>query len=263
MWRAFGWWMLLVVGAVACPASLPVTLGGELEFAEPVAEDLRRVAGKGRLSALREVAGYVAVPLDFDPAQSWPIFVISATADPGLNSSREFARKYRAAATGAGWVVLAADPVPRVIPEINEVRHAAAQAALARVARAWPGAERWPLAFGGFSGGSKYSGYLAALAARGGRMPVGIFLAGCNAATPALGRILYNPPRAFRDVPIFLSSGDADRVSTPDDHRQVRLALTNDGFRHVRLETYPGKHVVYPAHAAAALAWFDERRGAR
>lgn len=242
---------------------LTLTAASDGEFVAVVSEQWRRVAGKGRLSALREAHGWVAVPAGFDPARSWPILVVSATADPGLNSSRAFARRYRDAALAAGWVIVAADPAPRVIPEINELRYATVRAALARLATAWPGAETWPVAFGGFSGGSKYSGYLAAMAARDGRVPVGIFLGGCNAPTPALGRTQYGAPRTFRDVPIFLSSGDDDPVSTPHDHRQVRLALVNDGFRHVRLETYAGRHVVHAPHLGVALAWFDELRAAR
>lgn len=259
-------WFLLVFAAsrvAASAAMLEVAPGGEVEFTTPVSEELRRVAGKGKQSALAEIRGLVAVPRDFDPARSWPILVVSATADPRLNSSRAFARRYREAALAAGWVIVAADPVPVVIPEINEVRYATVCAALNRLAAAWPGAETWPVAYGGFSGGSKYSGFLAAMSARDGRMPVGIFLGGCNAPTPALGRVQYNAPRAFRDVPVFLSSGDDDPVSTPHDHRQVRLALTNDGFRHVRLETYAGRHVVHAAHLGVALAWFDALRGAR
>ena len=260
---AFAAILLLAIALVAAARGEPLQAvpGGEVEFTARVFETLRRVAGKGRLSALEEIRGLVAVPKDFDPARSWPILVVSATADPGLNSSRAFARRYRDAALAAGWVVVAADPSPVIVPESNEVRYAAVRAALEYLAATWPDAARWPIAFGGFSGGSKYSGYLAAMSARDGRMPVGIFLGGCNAPTPALGRARYGAPRAFREVPVFLSSGDADPVATPQDHRQVRLALVNDGFRHVRLEAYPGKHVVHAPHAGAALAWFDALRG--
>lgn len=259
------WAWLAAVAAVGVVRAEPLAVvRGETEWTGRVSEELRRMAGKGRLSALEEIRGYVAVPRGFDPAaRNWPILVVSATADPGLNSSVAFARKYRDAAIAAGWVVLAADPVPVVIPETNEVRYATVRAALGRIAEAWAGAETWPVAFGGFSGGSKYSGFLAAMSARDGRMPVGIFLAGCNAPTPATGRVLYNAPRALREVPVFLSSGDADAVSSPHDHRQVKLALENDGFRRVRLESYAGKHVVHAAHAGMALEWFDALRLAR
>jgi len=65
----------------------------------------------------------------------------------------------------------------------------------------------------------------------------------------------------IRRVPVFLSSGTEDRIATGRDHERVETALRADGFKHVRREVFAGRHVLHVPHAA--LAWFDELRGAK
>jgi hypothetical protein len=212
------------------------------------------------LSSFKSAKIAYAVPTGFAPGRSWSILLISATSDPGYNSSTRHLRDFAPAATTAGWVVVAADPPASVPPllDSNELRHAMARAALDHLATIWPGSDKWPVALGGFSGGAKRSGWLAAMFARDGRMPIGIFQGGCNAATAAEAVNIYGPPRkVFRAVPVFLSSGDTDRIATPAQHRAVAAALRADGFTHVRLETYAGRHLLNPAHVTEALRWFE------
>lgn len=236
------------------------------EWTLPLPAELRRLAGGGKAAAVREALALIATPPGFDPARSWPVLLVSATSDPGYNSSRVHARQFVAAAAAAGWVVLAADPPAAVPPSLdtNELRYALALAALRDLARDWPGVEKWPLALAGHSGGAKRSGWLGAMFARDGRLPVGLYQSGCNAATAAEAVNLYDPPRReFRRVPVFLSSGTEDRIATLRDHERVEIALRADSFQHVRREVFNGRHVLHVPHAALALAWFDERRGVK
>ncbi len=249
--------LILAAALSVCGVRSP---GGEpVELAVPLSDALRRVAGNGKRSSHQTARIAYAVPPGFDSAHPWPILLISATSDPSYNSSTRHLRDFAAAATAEGWVVVAADP-PKPVPlglDSNELRYALARAALDHLAILWPGSDRWPLALGGFSGGAKRSGWLAAMFARDGRVPIGIFQGGCNAATAADAVNIYGPPRrAFRAVPIFLSSGETDRISTSRDHEEVATALRADGFSRVRLESYAGGHVLAPAHVGAALRWF-------
>jgi dienelactone hydrolase len=204
----------------------------------------------------------VAVPENFDPARPWPVLVVSATTgNRGAVSSRRLMARFTAPALATGWVVVAADPDQPVAPEqdTNSLRYALCKAAIAVLALDWPGSEKWPVAFGGFSGGAKRSAWLAALSSLDRRQPIGVFQGGCN--EPAMEDALenYRPERrSFLAIPVFLSSGDEDSIATPEQQEAVRAELTDSGFRRVRLETYPGGHEPNAAHITAALKWFSE-----
>jgi hypothetical protein len=204
----------------------------------------------------------VAVPANFDPAKPWPVLVVSATTgNRGAVSSRRLMARFIAPALAAGWVVVAADPDQPVAQEqdTNALRYALIKAGITVLAMDWPGSEKWPVVFGGFSGGAKRSAWLAALSALDGRPAIGVFQGGCN--EPAMADALenYRPERRpFVAVPVFLSSGDQDPIATPEQQRDVRIALADAGFRRVRLETYAGGHELNAAHVAAALQWFTE-----
>ncbi len=254
--------IFLLLGCVLAAAGLAADVR---EWTSPLSPELRRLAGLGSLSRLTTVHALVATPPGFDPARPWPVLLVSATSDPGYNSSRVHARQFLAIAAAAGWVVLAADPPSPLPPQLdtNEIRHALALAAFRDLARDWPGVEKWPLALAGHSGGAKRTGWLGAMFARDGRLPVGLFQSGCNASTADAAINRYGPPRReFRRVPVFLSSGDADRIATVRDHALVEKTLREDGFTRVRREVFAGGHVLHTPHAALALAWFDELRGA-
>lgn len=249
----------LILAAALSAFWVHASAGEPVELSVPLSDALRRLAGNGKRSSHQTARIAYAVPPEFNPARPCPILVISATSDPSYNSSILHLRDFAKAATVEGWVVVAADP-PRPVPlglDSNELRYALARAALDHLATLWPGSDQWPLALGGFSGGAKRSGWLAAMFARDGRLPIGIFQGGCNAATTAEAVNIYGPPRrAFRTVPVFLSSGETDGISTPGQHRAVATALRADGFSRVRLESYAGGHVLDPAHVGAALRWF-------
>ena len=246
----------------------PALSPGELnEFRVELPAELRELAGQhGSPSAVKQALVTVAVPQDFDVAREWPVLVVNATSDPGYNSSRQLLQAYRAAAAKAGWVAVAADPEPAV-PQADDqlmLRFALDLAALVALQPHWKDAGRAPLAFAGFSGGAKYSGYLAALFRRQGARLAGVYMAGVNQnAFGEAARQFGVLDDALREVPVFLQGGTRDRVATPAQHRAIESDLGRDGFRHVRLEFVPGGHALDPAPLEEALRWFAELRLAR
>lgn len=250
--------MRALAGAPALPP------GGLAEFRVELPAELRELAGRGgNPSPVRHVLVSVALPPDFDAALEWPVLVVNATSDPGSNSSRQLLQAYREAAAKAGWIAVAADPEPAVSQADDQLtlRFALDLAALLALQPHWKDAGRAPLAFAGFSGGAKYSGYLAALFRRQGARLAGVYMAGVN--QNAFGEAARQSgvlDDDLREVPVFLQGGTRDRVATPAQHRAIESDLVRDGFRHVRLEFVPGGHAVDAAPLAEALRWFGDRR---
>jgi predicted esterase len=143
--------------------------------------------------------------------------------------------------------------------KLTPLRLALNTAALAVLELKWPLAGKAPLAFGGFSGGAKHSGWLAAAFASQGRTVAGIYLAGINTesvVSAAKHFKIFNSD--FKRIPVFLQYGDNDLVATPGDHRNIYDELTRVGFRNVRIEKFRGEHDIYPALLGDALDWFRE-----
>ena len=129
-------------------------------------------------------------------------------------------------------------------------------AGLDYMAAQWPASKSWPVAGGGFSGGAKRSGFIAAALAKQGRKVIGMLMGGCNEDIASEGLHTYRPPASqFRQVPIFLSSGTNDTIATPQHHDRVAQSMKGSGFRRVKIESFPGAHDVYPQHTSAALQW--------
>ncbi|HET7524770.1 MAG TPA: hypothetical protein VFK10_02400 [Burkholderiaceae bacterium] len=236
-------------------AALPELKADELvQFRVEVPADLHELAGAVRVAKVA-----VATPTAFDPAQPWRVLIVNATSDLGYQSSRQLMTAYRSAVTGAGWVALAADPDTEVAQRDDSLtlRYALASAALDAVHPRWRDAGRATLAFAGFSGGAKYSGWLAALFATQGARVAGIFLSGVNEdPVAAAARKLKVLDEEFLSVPVFLQAGRSDTVATPDRHRDIMAELRRGGFRSVRLEVVEGGHRVDATWLPAALEWF-------
>ncbi|MEO8345997.1 MAG: hypothetical protein ABI607_09900 [Betaproteobacteria bacterium] len=235
--------------------------GGVSEFKIELPIVLRTMAGRGKLSPLTHALITIGAPANIDMAHEWPILVISATSDPEYNSSRRLLAAYAQTAVDAGWIVVAVDPATPISVEQDDVpmRLALNTAALAVLAKQWPGAGKAPLAFGGFSGGAKYSGWLAAAFAGQGRTIIGIYVAGINQETLVAAATQFNVLNsAFKRIPVFVQAGNADQVSTPADHQDVITDLKRAGFKNIRLEVTQGGHDVDPAPLRAALEWFRQ-----
>ncbi len=211
--------------ASATLAATGLTNGGLSQFQVELPSELRQLAGRGQLSPVMHALVTIAVPENFDTAHVWPVMVISATSDSQYHSSRRLLGAYADTALTAGWILVAADPAESVPIEQDEValRYALNTAALAVLALQWPEAGRAPLAFGGFSGGAKYSGWLAAAFASQGRTVIGVYLAGINQDTLVSAAQQFKVlDETFRRIPVFLQSGEKDEIATPGDHRGVK-----------------------------------------
>ena len=250
--------LFLGTATFAAPGLKP---GGVAEFNAELPRALRLMAGPGQLSPVEHALITIAAPANFEMSHDWPVMVISATSDPGYNSSRRLLAAYADTALKAGWILVAVDPMEAVAVDNDNVslRLALNTTALAGLELQWPSAGKARLAFGGFSGGAKYTGWLAAAFASQGRNVAGIYLAGIDtdAVVPAARHFnVLNPD--FKRVPIFLQYGDSDDVATPTEHWSVYDELKRAGFKNLRIEKFRGTHEVHPAPLRKALDWFRE-----
>jgi len=249
--------LLLASTVFAAPGLKP----GLNEFKVELPKELREMAGRGKVSPVTHVRVMIAAPANLDMAHQWPVLVINATSDPQYNSSLRLLNAYADVALKAGWILVAADPVQDVSVEKDDVplRLALNTAALAVLDLQWPAGFNAPLAFGGFSGGAKYSAWLAAAFASRGRTVIGMYLAAVNTneVSPAAEHFKILDPN-FKRIPIFLQSGEKDEISTPEDHITIRDELRRLGFKNVRLDYFSGPHEVDAAPLRKALVWFRE-----
>jgi hypothetical protein len=238
--------------------SVEITPGKFTTFEAPLSPAQQAFAQAGGNPRALTAKCAIIVPPGFDPAKRWPILIESAPQGfPTVDGMRVFGEP----AATAGWVTLAAEgPVPPAVETI-EWYTAMLEAAFDTMEKSWPGARRWPVACGGFSGGAKRSAYVGAMLMKGGHPVIGLWMGGCNenCASDALRR--YAPGAAFQATPIFLSSGLADPIATPAQHAAVRNAMQAAGFRNVRLETYAGTHWMDAAQIVAGLRWFVSQAG--
>jgi len=252
----------LLAGIAACAlAAAASAFAAVTEYEVELTPELRRLAGHGELSPATRARVMVVIPDDLDAASDPPILIVNATSDPGYNSSRSLLAEYAASAVAAGWIALAADPVPPVAvgQDDTTLRFVLDFAALGALRLQWARAAGAALAFGGFSGGAKCSGWLAAAFAGEGRRVIGVYLAGINRDTIVeAARQFHVLDENFRRTPIFLQSGEKDEVAMPGDHRGVYEELQRAGFRHLRIEHVAGAHAVDAGPLRGALDWFRE-----
>ena len=132
-------------------------------------------------------------------------------------------------------------------------------AALEAIRKDWPQSAKWPVAFAGFSGGSKRSGTVGVMLAKGGSVRVcGFFLSGINEDRLSESYKTYQPGRGLLEVPVWLSSGSSDPVATPVSHNLVKASLDRTGFKRVRLERFDGGHQLKMPEVRRALQWFRQ-----
>ncbi|HSP45104.1 MAG TPA: hypothetical protein VLO30_03860 [Chthoniobacterales bacterium] len=250
---------------VATQASYAVTLagqqvtpGGKIEIRYPVSkyfQDVASQAGNPRPDTGRAVLTF---PAGFDPSHPWPILIVTSTSDFNRTSAMDV-DWYRAPATAEGWIVLGSDATmaPRI--DSTQWRLALLGAALEAIRREWPQSAKWPVAFAGFSGGSKRSGVLGAMLAKSGSVRVGgFFLSGINEDRLGEAYRTYQPGHGFLEVPVWLSSGAADTIATPQAHNLVKASLERTGFKRVRLEQFGGGHQLKMSEVRRALQWFRQ-----
>ncbi|HYJ05929.1 MAG TPA: hypothetical protein VEX43_12405 [Chthoniobacterales bacterium] len=262
---------VLIVGflsLVAVASSWAATLagqqaqpGGKIEIRFPVSKYFQDIASQGGNPRPETGRAVLTFPAGFDPSRSWPILIVTSTSDFNRTSVMDTAW-YRPAATAEGWIVLGSDATisPRI--DSTQWRLGLLAAALEAVRKEWPQSSRWPVAFAGFSGGSKRSGVLGPMLARSGSVRVcGFFLSGINEDRLSEGYKTYQPGRGFLEVPVWLSSGAGDNVATPQAHNLVKASLERTGFKRVRLEQFGGGHQLKMSEVRRALQWFRQLGG--
>src|SRR2546423_10238650 len=250
--------LIVSLSSGATLAGQQIQPGGKIEIRFPVSkyfQDIAAQAGNPRPETGRAV---LAFPAGFDPARSWPILIVTSTSDFNRTSAMD-AEWYRAPATAEGWVVLAPDAAIASRIDSTQWRLGLLGAALEAIRKEWPRSAKWPVAFAGFSGGSKRSGVLGAMLAKSGSVRVcGFFLSGIN--EDRLGEAYKNdqPGPRFLEVPVWLSSGASDSVATPAAHNLVKASLERTGFKRVRLEQFGGGHQLKLTEVRRALQWFRQ-----
>ncbi len=239
-------------------AGKPAQGGGRVEIQFAVAKSFQDLAMEGGNPRVETGRAVLMFPHGFDPARRWPVLVVTSTSDFSRTSIMD-AEWYRRPATEEGWVVLASDATisPRI--DSTQWRLALLAAALEAVRKDWPQSAQWPLAFAGFSGGSKRSGTLGAMLAKTGSVRIcGFFLSGINEDRLGEAYRTYQPGRGFLEIPVWLSSGTGDSVATPQSHELVKASLERTGFKRVRLEHFAGQHQLKMSEVQRALHWFRE-----
>lgn len=252
------WLLSADVSDGATLAGKPVQGGGTVEFQFAVAKSFQDLAMEGGNPRVETGRAVLMFPPGFDPARRWPVLVVTSTSDFNRTSIMD-AEWYRRPATEEGWVVLASDATisPRI--DSTQWRLAMLAAALEAVRKDWPQSARWPLAFAGFSGGSKRSGILGAMLAKTGSVRIcGFFLSGINEDRLGEAYKTYQPGRGFLEIPVWISSGTSDTVATPQSHDLVKASLERTGFKRVRLERFAGQHQLKMSEVRRALHWFRE-----
>lgn len=251
---------MLLLGTVTF-AEPGLTSGGLAEFNAELPRELRLLAGRGQLSPVAHALVTIAAPANLGTTRDCPVMVISATSDRPYHSSRRLLAAYADAALNAGWILVAADPMEDVAVENDHtlLRFALNAAALSVLELQWPPAAKAPLAFGGFSGGAKYSGWLAAAFANQRRTIAGIYLAGISTDLLVAAAKEFHVVNAdFKRTPILLQYGDNDVVATPADHWRIHDELKRAGFKNLRVENFLGTHEINPDPLRKALDWFRE-----
>jgi hypothetical protein len=251
-------WLSVATSHGTSLAGQQVQGGGTIEIRFPVARYFQDIAARDGNPRVETGRAVLAFPPGFDPNRPWPILVVTSTSDFNRTSAMDV-EWYRRPAAAEGWVVLGSDAT--ISPRIDSTpwRLGMLGAALEAVRKEWPQSARWPVAFGGFSGGSKRSGALGAMLAKTGSVRIcGFFLSGINEDRLGEAYKTYQPGRGLLEVPIWLSSGSGDTIATPQSHTLVKASLERTGFKRVRLEQFVGSHQLKMSEVRRALQWFRQ-----
>lgn len=239
-------------------AGKQVQPGGTVEIRFPVAKSFQDLAAEGGNPKVEMGRAVLMFPAGFDPSRRWPILVVTSTSDFNRTSIMD-AEWYRRPATAEGWIVLGSDATIKPRIDSTQWRLAILAAALEAIRKDWPQSTKWPIAFAGFSGGSKRSCVLGAMLAKTGSLSIcGFFLSGINVDRLSESYKTYQLSPGFLEIPVWLSSGNEDTVATPSNHNLVKASLDRTGFKHVRLERFDGQHQLKMSEVRRALQWFRE-----
>jgi hypothetical protein len=235
-----------------------VSPGGALDFQFPLSNYFQEIAAQGGNPRPTTGRALMYFPKGFDPSHTWPILIVTSTTDLDRTSIMD-APWYRDAAMKEGWIVFATDATIRPRQDSLQWRLSILTAGLQMIRDNWRQSAQWPVAFAGYSGGAKRSGILAAMLARNRGFHIcGMFLAGINSDRVSAAVKDYQPPPEFFNIPIWISSGNADQIATPGAQEGVYFSIKRTGFKNVRLEKFFGGHSLKSSEIQRALRWFRE-----
>ena len=218
----------------------------------------KSLAAQGGNTVPSNAVAVLAVPRNFDPQRTWPVLVICSTSDNRRQNRDDLADFYRRVAVPEGWMVLAGDGPRRPRSDTAAWRGAMSLAAVDALNHSFPGAEKWPIACAGFSGGGKGVGYIAPLLAKSGHHVIGIYMTGVNEEHLTDGYTKVHPGAGFLATPIFVAIGHEDRIATQEQQFAVVSSIKKGGFTRVRIGEFRGGHEANDAQTAIALRWFRE-----
>jgi hypothetical protein len=234
---------------------VPILPGKTISATVPLSPEEKTYAAIGGNRVPVNAVATLAVPPGFDPRKIWPVLIVFSTSD-FQRENRGDIPFYITEALGEGWLVLTGDGPERPQDDSTGWRSAMTLAALDALHRSFPGSNKWPVACAGISGGAKRACLIAPLLAIRGNRVAGLYLAGVNEDLLGEGYRKIHPGRDFLDTKIFIISGQSDKIATPAQTERVMRSIRANGFRQVRLETFPEGHNVKRPLTRAALRWF-------
>lgn len=247
---------ILAASSPARFAGIPVAPGATVSAQVPLNAQEQTYASEGGNNVPPYAVATLAVPPGFNPTKTWPVLIALSTSDFKIQNRDDLAHLYRETAFQEGWLVIAGDGPTLPHRDSSGWRASMTLAALDALHHSFPGSERWPVACAGYSGGAKRTGLLAPLFSVAGCRIIGIYLTGINVDTLSDGYRQFRPGKEFLHTPVFISSGQEDKVATLQQQWDVKRSIQLTGFDRVRLETFSAGHVVKRSHIHEALSWF-------
>jgi len=235
---------------------VPVLLGKTISATVPLSAEEKTYAAIGGNRVPANAVATLAAPPGFDPGNSWPVLIVFSTSD-SRRDNRGDIPFYITGALREGWLVLTGDGPEQPRDDSTGWRAAMTLAALDALHRSFPGSNKWPVACAGISGGAKRACLIAPLLAVKGNRVAGVYLAGVNEDLLGEGYRTFHPGPGFLNTRIFIISGQSDKIATPAQTERVMRSIRANGFRQVRLETFPEGHNVKRPLTLAALRWFQ------
>jgi hypothetical protein len=257
--------VLLHAGFLAATAG-PLTFGGvpfspgsTVKANVPLSAQEKSLASQGGNTVPPNAVAVLATPSNFDPRKSWPVLVVCSTSDSKRQNRDDLADFYARIGLREGWLVLAGDGPQRARNDNAAWRGAMSLAAIDALQRSFPGANKWPVACGGFSGGGKGVGVLAPLLAKHGCHVVGIYITGANEDRLSEGYARVAPGPGFLTTPVYIAAGRDDRIATVEQQYDVAGSIKRTGFQRIKIGTFHGGHEANDAQTSIALHWFLEQ----
>jgi hypothetical protein len=242
-------------------AGQPVQGGKSVEIRFLVSKYFQDMATQGGNPRVETGRAVLTFPPGFDPARHWPILIITSTTDYHRTSPMDV-EWYRPPADAEGWVVLGSDATIKPRQDSTPWRLAMLGAALEAMRKEWPQSAKWPVVFGGMSGGAKWSGILGAMMAKARLVNIcGFYFSGINDDLLSPAYQTYQPGPGFLNIPIWISGGMEDRIAPPSSEGAVQVSLRRTGFKRVRIERFMGGHWLKRSEVRLALRWFRELGG--